>query len=77
MKGSPALRRAGAKRLARRVCYGPQDNSGGLGIHGIIQSAAPKAWVVNLTNPSGLITQAVLDAGFDRIVGICDGQLSS
>ena len=39
----------------------------------IIQSAAPKAWVVNLTNPSGLITQAVLDAGFDRIVGICDG----
>ena len=39
----------------------------------VIQSAAPKAWVVNLTNPSGLITQAVLDAGFDRIVGICDG----
>lgn len=39
----------------------------------IIKSVAPQAWVVNLTNPSGLITQAVTDHGFDRIVGICDG----
>lgn len=39
----------------------------------IIKEVAPKAWVVNLTNPSGLITQAVTDHGFNRIVGICDG----
>jgi len=39
----------------------------------VIREVAPKAWVLNLTNPSGLITQAVTDHGFDRIVGICDG----
>ncbi|NMB02563.1 MAG: hypothetical protein GX971_13770, partial [Firmicutes bacterium] len=39
----------------------------------VIKSVAPQAWVVNLTNPSGLITQAVTDAGYSNIVGICDG----
>ncbi|HHT73741.1 MAG TPA: hypothetical protein GX008_08510 [Firmicutes bacterium] len=39
----------------------------------IIKEVAPQAWVVNLTNPSGIITQAVTDRGFGRIVGICDG----
>lgn len=34
--------------------------------------AKPNAPVFNFTNPSGLVTQALYDAGFDNIIGICD-----
>ncbi len=34
--------------------------------------AGPDATVFNFTNPSGLVTQALYDAGYDNIVGICD-----
>ena len=34
--------------------------------------ARPDAMVFNFTNPAGLVTQAMVDAGYDRIVGICD-----
>lgn len=38
-----------------------------------IQSFAPNAVLINFTNPSGLITQAVYSlTGFSKIVGICD-----
>ena len=32
----------------------------------------PGALVFNFTNPSGLVTQALYDAGFDNVIGICD-----
>lgn len=39
----------------------------------VIRKYAPEAWVINFTNPSGLVTQAVRTlSGFDRIIGICD-----
>lgn len=38
----------------------------------IRQVAKPGAPVFNFTNPSGLVTQALYDAGFDNIIGICD-----
>ena len=38
----------------------------------LIEEVAPDAWVINLTNPAGIITQAVTAAGFQRIIGICD-----
>jgi len=39
----------------------------------IIKRYAPNAWVINFTNPSGLVTQAVRSlAGFEKIIGICD-----
>lgn len=34
--------------------------------------AAPDAWIVNFTNPAGLITQALTASGETRVVGICD-----
>ena len=34
---------------------------------------APQAWILNFTNPAGLVTQALHTAGFTRSVGICDG----
>jgi 6-phospho-beta-glucosidase len=39
----------------------------------VIQELNPNAWMFNFTNPAGLVTQALRDAGFDRTVGICDG----
>lgn len=37
-----------------------------------VQQRAPEAWIVNFTNPVGIITEAVLTATGARIVGICD-----
>src|SRR6266498_2525696 len=39
----------------------------------IIAKYCPKAWLFNFTNPAGLVTQALRNQGFERIVGICDG----
>ncbi len=39
----------------------------------VIKTYAPDAWVINFTNPSGLVTQAVKTlGGFENIIGICD-----
>jgi 6-phospho-beta-glucosidase len=38
----------------------------------IVRETAPTAVVFNFTNPSGLVTQALYDAGFDNVYGICD-----
>lgn len=43
----------------------------------MIQKYAPKAWIFNFTNPSGLVTQALKSAGYDRIIGICDAPSST
>lgn len=32
----------------------------------------PDAWLINFTNPAGLVTQALHDAGLRRVIGICD-----
>jgi 6-phospho-beta-glucosidase len=37
-----------------------------------IQRVAPDAWFINLTNPAGLITQAITQETALRVVGICD-----
>lgn len=33
---------------------------------------SPGAWIINFTNPAGLVTQALFDRGFPRTIGICD-----
>lgn len=38
----------------------------------IREYAAKDAVVFNFTNPSGLVTQALYDGGYDNIIGICD-----
>jgi 6-phospho-beta-glucosidase len=38
----------------------------------IRKKAKPDVIVFNFTNPSGLITQAIYDAGYDNVIGICD-----
>jgi 6-phospho-beta-glucosidase len=36
-----------------------------------VARVAPSAWIVNFTNPVGMVTEAMLTAS-DRVVGICD-----
>lgn len=37
----------------------------------------PNAWLINFTNPSGMVTEAVLRYGdFKRVVGLCNGPFS-
>lgn len=39
----------------------------------LIRELAPNAWLINFTNPAGMVTEAVSRvAGFERVVGICD-----
>lgn len=38
----------------------------------MIADRAPKAWVINFTNPAGIVTEAMRDFLGDRVVGICD-----
>jgi 6-phospho-beta-glucosidase len=33
---------------------------------------APQAWLINFTNPAGLITQAITQYTYAKVVGICD-----
>lgn len=37
-----------------------------------IRRHAPQAWLINFTNPAGVITQVMRDALGERVVGICD-----
>lgn len=39
----------------------------------LMDKHCPRAWLFNFTNPAGLVTQALRNLGFERIVGICDG----
>jgi len=32
----------------------------------------PDAWLINFTNPAGMVTEALLKSGFDRVIGVCD-----
>ena len=38
----------------------------------LIASVAPRAWIVNFTNPVGIVTQAMTYDGAARAIGICD-----
>lgn len=38
----------------------------------MMRRLCPDAWLLNFTNPAGLVTQALQDAGFERSIGICD-----
>lgn len=38
-----------------------------------MKELCPNAWLVNFTNPSGMVTEAVLKyGGFDKVVGLCN-----
>jgi 6-phospho-beta-glucosidase len=37
-----------------------------------VRAVAPEAWVVNFTNPAGIVTEAMARVLGDRVIGICD-----
>jgi 6-phospho-beta-glucosidase len=44
-----------------------------LGYARLLHELNPHAWMYNFTNPAGLVTQALRDAGYPHTIGICDG----
>lgn len=42
----------------------------------LVAEAAPAAWVINFTNPAGMITEAMQGILGDRVIGICDSPLA-
>ncbi|WP_103504783.1 6-phospho-beta-glucosidase [Streptomyces sp. SM14] len=37
-----------------------------------VREVAPQAWVINFTNPAGMVTEAMSRVLGDRVIGICD-----
>jgi 6-phospho-beta-glucosidase len=37
-----------------------------------LQELSPEAWILNFTNPAGLVAQGLTYAGIPRVIGICD-----
>jgi 6-phospho-beta-glucosidase len=77
--------RAIDERIAIRYGYPGQETTGPAGMAMALRTVpvavkqaravaryAPKAWLINFTNPAGIITQAILHHTDARAVGICD-----
>ncbi len=41
-----------------------------------VARVAPRAWVINFTNPAGMVTEAMQTVLGDRVVGICDSPVA-
>src|SRR3954453_1639724 len=57
------------------VGYGLRTVPVALDVAERVRRLAPDAWVINFTNPAGLVTQAMQSVLGDRVVGICDSPL--
>ena len=40
------------------------------------RAVAPDAWVINFTNPAGIVTEAMQQVLGDRVIGICDSPIA-
>lgn len=54
------------------LAYGLRTIPVALEIARTVAALAPKAWLINFTNPAGMITEAMSSVLGDRVVGICD-----
>ncbi len=54
------------------VAYGLRTVPVALEIARRVRDLAPGAWVINFTNPAGLVTEAMSRHLGDRVIGICD-----
>lgn len=41
-----------------------------------MESRCPDAWLINFTNPSGLVTEAILKHGRQRAIGLCNNPIN-
>ncbi|MET8838503.1 6-phospho-beta-glucosidase [Streptomyces rubiginosohelvolus] len=54
------------------IAYGLRTVPVALDLARRIARLAPRAWVINFTNPAGLVTEAMSRHLGDRVIGICD-----
>ncbi|QNN54175.1 6-phospho-beta-glucosidase [Nocardioides mesophilus] len=54
------------------VCYGLRTVPVAMQIAETVRRVAPEAYVINFTNPAGMVTEAMSRILGDRVVGICD-----
>ncbi|RJK98405.1 6-phospho-beta-glucosidase [Vallicoccus soli] len=54
------------------VAYGLRTVPVALDVAERVARVAPRAWVINFTNPAGMVTEAMQQVLGDRVVGICD-----
>ncbi|MGW1073924.1 6-phospho-beta-glucosidase [Streptomyces sp. NPDC002537] len=54
------------------VLYGLRTIPVALRIAERVAAVAPDAWVINFTNPAGMVTQAMAEVLGERVIGICD-----
>jgi 6-phospho-beta-glucosidase len=54
------------------IAYGLRTVPVAVGLARTIQELAPRAWVINFTNPAGMVTEAMAAHLGDRVLGICD-----
>ena len=54
------------------ICYGLRTVPVAVRIAEAVRDHAPYAWVINFTNPAGMVTEAMSRVLGDRVIGICD-----
>lgn len=54
------------------ICYGLRTVPVAMEIARTVKQHAPEAYVINFTNPAGMVTEAMATILGDRVVGICD-----
>ena len=54
------------------ICFALRTIPAMLELARTIAERAPDAWLINFTNPAGMVTEAVQQVLGDRVVGICD-----
>ncbi len=54
------------------VCYGLRTVPVAVHIAETVAAEAPEAWVINFTNPAGMVTEAMSRVLGSRVIGICD-----
>ncbi|MCE7007889.1 6-phospho-beta-glucosidase [Kibdelosporangium philippinense] len=54
------------------ICYALRTVPVAMDIARQVERRAPDAWVINFTNPAGIVTEAMSAVLGDRVIGICD-----
>ncbi len=57
------------------IAYGLRTVPVALRVAERVAAVAPQAWVINFTNPAGMITEAMQRVLGERVVGICDSPI--
>ena len=54
------------------IAYGLRTVPAAVALARTIAEVAPRAWVINFTNPAGMVTEAMAGVLGERVIGICD-----